>query len=401
MIRGALPFLLLLSACTFHSSPQEKAVISYRTTSFPKTIDDDNFPIVAFTKNKEAVWQLLDRATMRFAQGAIEKSQDDYLIALDAIDYYRKTLVHEDAAKLLIEDSKAPYIPPFYETLLARFMASCACFQNDDPQNAIALLRQAESLESLERELSKSNEYCPLTHYLLAAALEQQGDPSQARLLYERIGLKKEPNKSATVICLVHDGLLPEKKSVIAPLSLVSMQLLEILLAAWDIEPALSSLSGIAIPAFPEDPSPQTPIDLRLDRQTLPCILSYDLFAQAKDDLEKRLPTIATRAAARQLIRRAGVAYAYEKDPLAGHLADFGMLFANLSTTADTRMWHTLPQTIHVYRKELEPGVHTLSCSGGKKTSFKIEAGDLLIVQLFRPHGHETHFQLPKTKEIL
>lgn len=379
---------------------QEKAVESYRQGDNAFFPDEENFPIQNFAKNKDAVWQLLDRATMRLAKNEAKESTQDFTLALDAIDYYRHAIAQELAAQLLIDDKEAAYLAPTYETLLARLMAACAYFQINDLSNAVALLRQAEEVECLEREmghLSKARAN-PIGAYLLAAALEREGDSSQARILYEQLGLHEELKQSkshATLICVTHEGLIPEKTSIIAPLSIISMELLELLLRAWDIQPAISSLSGISIPAFPDNAPYSSAAPLHVDGEIVAYTLTHDIFETARADLSKKISTIATRAAARQLIRRAGVGYAYDQGQILGGIADIGMLFANLATKADTRMWHTLPQKLRLMRVDLEPGLHTIRCGHGEECRIHLKAGDLYVVQLFCPQGRENHILIP------
>jgi len=406
MIRLKVPLSLLssciLCSCQAKTSFAEKAVTSYYAASIIDHKDPILLPIEPYTKNKEAGWQFLDRATIRLAQGDASGSINDYLMAMDASDFYRNSLLQEQVAQWLVDDAQAAYIPPFHEALLARFMAACACFQSDDPKNGIAFLRQALELESLQHELVSLStpDFHPLIHYLLAVAMEFGGDMSQAKLLYQRLGMSEgrgEKDK-AQVVFVIYDRVIPKKESEVAPTSIVSMQLLELLLKAYHIQPALSSLSGIAIPIFPEHTLSFPPPILSIDGEKTASVLSYDVFSAAKAELQQQIPFIAARAAARQLIRRASIGYAYEKDQPLGRVVDIGMLFANLMTKADTRMWNALPQEIFLFRKDLEPGDHTIALSHGKEHTIRVGAGDLVVVQIFRPHGHETRFLIPKSK---
>lgn len=399
-----LLLLVLFSSCANRMASPPGEVKSYRSGDSLLFCNDDFFPIENFISNKEAVWQLLDRATMHLVRDDKERSLTDFQSALDAIDYYRDTILSEQTAQLLIDDSKAAYIPPLYESLLARTMAACACFQANDFSNAKAMLRQAEEVESFEKELKQigNTPLNPIATYLLAAAFEHEEDLSQANILYKRLELKDgisiQNSSNATLLCLIHEGLLPEKESVVAPVSIVSMQLLELLLKAWDIEPAISSLTGIAVPVFIEDTSPCYPLLVRLDGVSMPCVVTHDILETAKSDLDNRMTVIATRAAARQLIRRAGVSYAYQKDHTLGLVADIGALITNLMTKADTRMWHTLPREMRLLRLEIPPGKHMIDFSSGKTYSIELRAGDLCLIQVFCPNGHPTHVLLPNTR---
>ncbi len=402
MIRVCLLSMIILCACQSKASFADKAIMSYCAAADGNDLVE--LPIRHYTQNKEAVWQFLNRATIRLAQGNASDSIGDYLTALDASDFYRKKLLQEHMAQWLIDDAQAPYIAAPDEALLARFMAACACFQSGDPKNGIALLRQAIELQSLQNELSSidEHEFHPLINYLLAMAMEYEGDVSQARLLYHRLGIdeSKMAKDKAHVAFVVYDRVIPQKRSEIAPASIVSLQLLELLLKTTGIKPALSSLSGIAIPVFPKQPfSFPLPV-LSIDGEPIDPTLTYDVFCSAKTELNRQIPYIAARAAARQLIRRAGTGYAYEKDKTVGTIVDIGMLIGNLMTSADTRMWNTLPQEISLFRKDLDPGSYSISLSNGKEQTLRVQAGELVVVQIFRPHGHETQFLIPNKGAI-
>lgn len=392
-------FLLLLCSCSSHLSRCEKQIVSYRRGEEPH-VQDEDFPIGSFTDNREAVRLLLDRGFLRLQQSDAKGSLADFNSALDAIDYYRRLLPQDTALQLLLDDQQSPYLARRYEILAARFYAAFACYQLGELDNAFALIKQALAQEDLHHEQKGKKRRSALLSYLMAMHLERQQDFSQAELFYQRAysscplswierDLKRvaarEPNRQATILLIVHNGLIPEKMSVVAPASVASAAAVEILLSAWDIPPAISSLSGIALPAFAEERTCSSPAPLRVNSQQYPVEKLEDFFALAKEELEDEIPSLAAQAVARQLIRRATVGVIREKNAIAGDLLDLFALAANLATQADTRMWKTLPQGIHFLRLDLPPGTYQIGYGARKANAIAMQSGELRVLQLFHP----------------
>lgn len=389
-----LSFLFLLTSCASRISHCENQVESYRSGEYA-CVEEKSFPIGRFTHNPDATRLLLDRAIIRMEQGDSKGSFEDLCSAIDAIDYYRSTLISEKAAQLLIDDKHSPYIAKRYEAIFARIFAAFACYELGKVDDAFVFLKQALAIEDLRNEEEGKRLYSPLLAYLMALHLERQNDFSQAALFYqraydaslfdfikkdvERISQRKK-NGQATVLFIVHQGLIPEKTSFIAPASVVSAAAVEILLAGMNIPPAVSSLSGIALPAFPKDCRAREAKAVKMGNMTYRPEKIEDLFTLAKRELDEEIPKLATQAAARLLIRRAAVGAVREKNPLAGDIADLFTLVANMATEADTRMWKTLPHAIYFMRVDVPPGHYQIEGS-----TITLKSGQLYVQQLFYP----------------
>lgn len=388
--------VLLFSSCSSRVSRCENEVKSYRHGDTAR-VDDKSFPIGPYTQNKEAARLLLDRAVIRLQQGEAKESLNDMCTAIDAIDYYRGTLVQEKAMQLLVDDQQSAYIAKPYESLFARLYAAFACYELGQKDDAFVFLKQAMAQEDLRNEQEGTKERSPLLAYLMALHLERQKDYSQAALFYkraydacplhfieqdlERVSGLIETRK-ATILFIVHEGLIPEKVSVIAPASVVSAVAVEALLAGCNVPPAVSSLTGIALPAFPDRCcSHRTPV-ISVDQKQYSPQKIEDLFITAKRQLDEEIPKLAAQAAARQLIRRAAVGAVREQHPLAGDIADIFAFAANLATKADTRMWKTLPRSIYLYRMDVSPGTYRVG-----DTKISLKSGDLHVQQLFHHHS--------------
>jgi hypothetical protein len=86
--------------------------------------------------------------------------------------------------------------------------------------------------------------------------------------------------------------------------------------------------------------------------------LVEDVDGLARDELERKFPTIAARAAARAILKAlASRTATRHSGKLAGELAN---LFGVATERADTRSWSTLPERINLAVLEVSPGLVTV-----------------------------------------
>jgi uncharacterized protein len=377
-----------------------------------------------YTKSKDAVWLLLDSATLKFANGNIQDAIKDYQLAIEAIDYYNQRSPSEWLCQLALQDDVGAYAGDEFEQILARVYFALALFQAGDQNNAYALLRQAEDIQQVKKEVYRNDRLTcnfelyenPVAKYLLAVAQERRGDYSNADILYTQteklihnklscLGLAKEAENFATVIVVVHNGNAPYKISGTADASVASAVALELMLGSCNIPPALSSLTGIPTPVLMQQIfSNPFPVTLRLFREDRVAIPFYNVTAAASRQIYQNTPLTVARGVARFALRRAAVAAANEKDPCLGTLVDMGMLVANACTQADTRSWATLPCSIDLARYDIPAGCHTLhiqthyglSVTFKDECSLQLEPNDLCIINVFNIHPGIVSVQVPK-----
>ncbi len=404
---------LLFSSCSHVSRTQDVLISSVQKGDFVKAeeridqVIQKKIPSNKYVSCKDAVWMYLDRAMLHTCTGKLPAAIQDYATALDAIDYYNQPTLQEQLGKTLLQDGVCAYVSPIYEHQLARLYLALALFQQGDFGNARAMLLQAENQAALHKEMGNEAANV-IAKYLLANLLQHEGDFSNAEILYREVAQKEMQvnRRKATVIILAHTGLAPHKISTIAPASVVSLALLEEILAAYDIPPAVSSLAGIPIPAFAEARSVCSTTQVKLPSgETRKLETWLDIDALARKNLGKEMPKIAARSAARLLIRRAALGAIQKENQIAGIFADLALLGANLLTEADTRSWSTLPSRIDLTRFELDPGKHTLTLESRapnghvqvKECQVDLGSNALCIINLFTIHPDqcqimEAHF---------
>jgi hypothetical protein len=354
--------LLLLCSCSHY---YQEAATQLQNGCFEEAEKNLSKADQHYTASKEAALLLLSRAMVYFQSGDLLKSTNDFEKALDAIDYYKQISIPEIAGQTIIQDSIAAYVPPPFEESLARFYQALSFLHLGQEDNAAATLYYLEN----------HAEQNPLTTYLLATLFQRRGD-SNARVLYSRLNVEA---RKGNVLLVHHRGIAAQKKTAIAPMSIVCAAHVEAILKMNDLKPALSSLAGVPIPVLLTTARPTN--ILTVDRRSQPPIVSFDIDTAAEEHLDKEMPWTAARAAARLLIRRGLVASTKEE---AQPFVDFAMLISNLVTQADTRSWTTLPSCIDLYHLNLEPGPHQIQ-AGKQTVIITVKSQDLTIIEIFQP----------------
>lgn len=375
-------------------------------------------------KSGDATWLLLDQATIHFASGDVEAAIEEYISAIEALDYYSQKTALEESGKVILQDELGAYEGSDYEHSLARLYLAFALLHQGDESNAVALLKQAEEMHQKRQEMYCNSplypDYSPAENVtykaLLATLLALKGDVSNANILFNQAQEMTCENieflhsqidrKKAHVWVVCHNGNIPRKISLITDASLASTVALEIFLhAASKRDFALSSLGGVPVPGYLCESlsSPLTTL-VNLDGNVQHLTVLDDLSYKAEHELSQKMPVIVARGAARYLLRRGAVGYVSDHDQTLGTVADLAMLLANLNTKADTRSWSTLPCTLDLAAYELEPGPHQLEVrildphdpATSEKLSLQVPPGKLCIVHVFNLHPGVHIVQIPK-----
>lgn len=384
----------------------------------------------SYTKSKDAVWLLLDSATTKFASGNTSGAISDYKLAIEAIDYYDQELVSETFNQILLQDDQSAYAGEDFEQVLARVYFALALIQNEDMNNALALLKQAEEVQAKKKEFYRNSflfkDYMlienPFSKYLMAVLLQSRGDISNAKILYaqtEALIDKKledfnltntsQDLNAATVLIVTHNGNAPYKVSGVAPGSMASGLALECLLGDKNHNIACSSFLGIPVPVLMQKIFSQSfPVNTRLCRTSVSSVPLYSISAVAKEQLKQKIPFIVAKGVARAALRRAAVSVCQENDPNLGLFADVGMLIANSCTEADTRTWSTLPDSIEVVRYDIPAGINTLhiqtslgdSCLFYNDYPLKLQTNDLCIINVFNINPGVVSVQIPNKYKV-
>jgi tetratricopeptide (TPR) repeat protein len=414
-------FALLMTGCSTAIKSRSYTMENYHCGYIEQAEEildatiEKEMPTGDYRSSKDAVWLLLDRATIGFASGEEEGAIADYKQAVEAIDFYSQTNIAESLAKIALQDECGAYPGDDFEQCLARIYFALALLHHGDKSNAQALLRQAEEFQQWKREeyhKSQVTENFTVTDnavgkYLFGAILEKRGDLSNAEILY-RDAVSLNPcipypsldRKKATVLFLCHNGNAPCKVSGTSTASVASALALEIILGCNGVDPAISSMTGIPIPVLGYWPySEPIPTYATIAQTRKPLTTAFDVNAIAHSELDQKMPLIVARGVARFVIRRGAVGYANSQDPMLGAVVDIGMLIANANTKADTRSWSTLPYTIDLARFDLDPGVYPFAIDilqNWFQKEIALQEGDLCVINIFNIHPGVTRVLIPK-----
>lgn len=433
LIRVAMPLIktwlvlaLLLTSCSRAVFDQQLYLTAYQNGQFEEasqlienTIAYENPRQNHCSKN--AVWLLLDQATIAFASGKIPLALQRYHQALEALDYYSQDCDLENFEQILLQDDYKGYQGEDYEQILARIYFALALMQSEDFSNAYALLKQAEDVQQQKQELYRQCRFTtqfelisnPLAKYLLAVFSEKKGDLSNAKILYKQVNaligrlpedLSQTPSKQKTVLVIAHNGNAPFKITSTADGSVASALVMETILACHGVDPAWSSFTGIPVPLLMQKfTSIPHPLTISIASQTKRFTPLYNITAVAHQQLEQKKPIIVGRGLARMILRRSAVAYAQKQDPAFGAFMDFAMCIANSTTQSDNRTWGSLPSQIEVARFDLEPGRYCLELQHPHDPPFKhswnieINHQDISVINIFNITPGVCRVLIPKS----
>lgn len=382
--------LLLLSSCTHFVAEREGYVHAYRSGCF-EAVEGEVSTLIAKGGENEQVWLRLDRATERLVSGNPKGAIEDYQAALDTIDYFNESGLLENIGQTLFYDGAGPYRGDDYEQLLARLYFAFACLLDNEESNAMALLRQAEEWSQAKREEYGRHPATaqigvpenPLGKYLFAALLEKQGDRSNADILFQQSGIDLGRGGPATLLILCHNGQAPYKYTEYCPASQASAIALEVLMGCYGPGPAISSLTGIPVPALAMRPGClPVPTTATLDGVSVNLQSVFNIAQAAACEIYQKRPVVIARGVARLALRRGAVYAAQRQDPCFGQLLDLGMLIANAATRADTRSWSLLPERLDLARFDVEAGRHTLKINHFE-TTICLNKGDVVLIHIF------------------
>ena len=387
---------------------------------------ETKMPAKKYTQSKDAVWLLLDNATIAFAQGNFEKAIQDYQLAIEAIDYYNQNSTPEAVGQVLLEDDVGAYKGADFEQVLARVYFALVLLEVGDEGNGLAMLRQAEEVQQRKRETYSQNKLTkgysladnPLAKFLLATLLEHRGDRSNSEILYNQtqellgenltdlhLRVSSDGADQATVIIVVHNGNSPYKVSSSRSGALASPVALEIILGNSNLPVNLSAFTGIPIPILMQQIySAPYPVHARLCREEKCIVPFYSITQAATKDLQQQLPNIVARGVARTVLRTGTVACINQQNATLGSVASIGLLIANSCTQADTRSWTTLPNTIDLCRYDVPPGNHTLHLLthwGVVEDSISefglcLKPNDFCVINVFNIYPGVATVQIPK-----
>jgi len=192
-----------------------------------------------------------------------------------------------------------------------------------------------------------------------------------------RLSAESLSRAATEIVLVVEESFVSQRYSVKIPLPLLG-----------------TSMTSVDFPLYQDPAHLPMMLNLSADAKNVG-LLSPTLFLQslAYQDLKEKMPGIVirnvtrvgSRIAAQQVVNHSGNSY-----------AQLGVAAFNLGSAilnkADTRAWYTLPQVVHLYRGNIEPGDYTLSLvnqANGRTVSFPVSVarGETRLIWVGDPAG--------------
>jgi hypothetical protein len=151
-----------------------------------------------------------------------------------------------------------------------------------------------------------------------------------------------ERQSKGELVIVVNSGLAPVKKPN----------------SATVISPTSGQLIRISVPVYVKRPIALSGVNYEVAGQQGQLEITEIVDPLAIKALEREMPTIIARAAARQALKYQATKQARQEDTALGLLVN---ITGALLEQADTRSWTTLPQGIYMARVPLNPGTYNLS----------------------------------------
>jgi len=259
----------------------------------------------------------------------------------------------------IVESRMAPMAPVLektrssYENSLAWYFCGILFELDDDASNARLSYQKAW-------ELSPGNPY--LERDMLRLARSESPDTFDDLMSRSRLPPESLARSSTEIVLVAEENFIAQRYSVKIPLP-------------------LGTITSVDFPMYFAPFYQPVPLQLSAGEQALgPLTPTLFLQSLAYQDLKEKMPGVVVRN-----VIRAGSRIAAQQVANASNneYAMIGVCLFNLIMTAvneaDTRAWYTLPMVTHVYRGNVEPGVHHLTLmnqASGQTVSFPVSVAE-------------------------
>ncbi len=392
--RGSAPagrwalLLLVLGGCATYSksfAPVERCLVDRGPEQALAALDAQPHPA------RDQLLYLLNRALLLRELGDYPASTAQFEQAKVVIERLRALSLREQAASLLLNDTRRSYAGEPHEQVLVHLFEALNYLEAGqlDEARVEALQVDLRLRAFAEEEPESPFRSDPLARYLTGLIYEERGEWSDALIAYrkayeayrdharhyrlalpqdlqgdllrlaERMQLSgeldafrqefgRDPGVSplgadrGELVVLFHNGLAPVKRE---------QQLVQ-------LDPTSGLLVAIALPRYERRPRRAVAARVAAGGGAATTERVADIGALALESHEARLPGIKARAFARAAAKYAAARVAQEKNGAAGLLLN---LAGTLTERADTRSWLTLPGEIQMARLSLPPGSYPVT----------------------------------------
>lgn len=343
-------------------------------------------------KLEESMLQMC-RGEFRQAESLLREVRDRF----DHLENARLANATQKMISLLSDDTALPYSGEDYEKVMIRAMLAINSLLMDGEDarayaNQINLKQQeiiarSEIDPQTKEKVKKSYRNVALGPYL-CAILNQTSMMDQTETLRELTKVcqwapdflpgkmmlehaKTTPHSrpgNGVLHVFVMLGRGPRKIQVNEPATQLSLLIADQIVSATSKHSVPPTIAPVPIPAIEIQPCRYRHVDVFLgEKLTSRTVTLTDVNRMAKEQFEVNKPWIIARAAARRVVKKAGIYGIKESSGVHSTgelLLDLAGIAWELTEEADTRCWSLLPGEIQVARLELPAGTHDIGLQG-------------------------------------
>ncbi|MCI0506762.1 MAG: hypothetical protein L0Z73_11730 [Gammaproteobacteria bacterium] len=342
--------------------------------------------------SRDAVLYNLNKGMLLRMSGDYNASNTAFETAKQLMERVEAISVTEQTSSLLINDQVKSYEGEVFEKLLLHFYKILNYLELGKKDEArVEVLQTDQRLKEIKQKLSEDD--LPeeaWIRYMSGIVFEDLGEWSDAMIAYRKAyesyrqywaGFKLSipySLKAALLRLADRQGLYDELEQykqefgiqeweTVAQRSgqgelviIVNGGLAPVKLAdsATVISPSSGQLIRISVPVYVKRPIALSGANYNVAEQQGQLEIMEIVDPIAIKTLERNMPTIIARAAARQALKYQATKQGRQENAALGLLVNIG---GALLEQADTRSWTTLPQTIYMARIPLNPGTYNLS----------------------------------------
>ncbi|MDO4574005.1 MAG: hypothetical protein Q4D98_02195 [Planctomycetia bacterium] len=339
----------------------------------------------------------LEEAMMLMCRGEFKRSETllrEVRDQFDLLDAKRGQKGAEKAVSMLTDDCSVSYPGEDYEKVMIRAMLALTsvmtdgqdakAYANQIHQKQQEIIAQSETNPETNERVKDSYRRVALGPYL-CGVIDQTSmlDQNETIRQFEKV-CQWAPDFMPGKILLEHaktvnhskkgDGVVqvfimlgrgPYKVQTNAPVTQLSLLLTDQIVSAVSKHSVPPTLAPVPIPEVVMSPCRYTNVDVQINGKLASRTDTItDINRMAFEQFEVNRPWIIARAAARRLVKKAGI-YGFKEavktdSPEGELLLDIVGILWEATEEADTRCWSLLPGRIQVARIELPAGEYTL-----------------------------------------
>ncbi|HEY5602538.1 MAG TPA: hypothetical protein VIM41_05470 [Gammaproteobacteria bacterium] len=358
-----------------------------------------NYPAALAMLEKLYANSSRDAVLYNLNKGMLLRMNGDYSASNTALETAKQLMerldaisVTEQTSSLLINDQVKSYEGEMFEKLVLHFykiLNYLALGKKDEAR--VEVLQADQRLKEIKQQLSR--DVLPEeagVRYLSGIVFEDLGEWSDAMIAYRKAyaaykhgldGFKLSIPYSLKLALLrladrqgLYDELaqftqefgiqqwetIAERQTKGELVIVVNSGLAPVKLpnSATVISPSSGQLIRISVPVYVTRPIAVSGVNYQVADQQGQLEMMEIVDSLALKALERNMPSIIARAAARQAIKYQATKQGNQENAALGLLVNIG---GALLEQADTRSWTTLPQSIYMARIALDPGTYNLS----------------------------------------